>query len=288
MLDLSNLELKISDNNCIFTIVNKGYIDIGSNFLKRIEQLNMFYKMIFVCTDLESYLHFKSNSFIQAILQEKNLPTQNFVSWKDKEYFNLVFNKFDITKFILDYALNLQLDNVLYLDTDIWCFQNFEKKLFDLKKDEYFYADLLMQDGENYRLNPDPIKQNYINGNFIKDRSSKRHCTGFMMIKPSPFTNSLFDYKNNNKVDYTKFVGNQPFLNKVIESEPNLIVANLDRDLGLNGSLFNDEGAVEKLNLQDSIKIIDSKKDTSWFLHYTYCKGKDKISKMKEFNHWIK
>jgi hypothetical protein len=274
-------------NSVIFTIVNKGYIDIGTNFLKRIKQLNMFNKMIFVCTDEDSFRYFNNDSYISCVYRESENVGMEFVAWGEQKYHDLVFNKFDITKEILELALAQNITRVLYIDTDIWCFTNFEKQLFDLAINIYPHADFIMQDGENYRLCPVPIKFIFKDTVLIKDRTSKRHCTGFMLMKPSSKTIYMFDYKNNIKVDYTKFVGNQPFFNKVAEIKSEINIINLERELGLNGSLFNDENAVERLNNDEAKVIIKSRENTAWFLHYTYISGKEKINKMKQFSHWL-
>ena len=286
-LDFDKVTLNNCKNNTIFTIVNKGYIDIARNFIQRLKELNMFQGMLFICTDKASYEYFSNDTYIQVLQQNTESIVQEFVEWKDKEYHDLVFNKFDITKQVLDKAKELNIDRVLYLDTDIWFFKNFEEDLFNLVNEKYFYSDIILQDGENYRLCPEPIEQTYENGVFKKNRASVRYCTGFMIMKPSDKTSRLFDYKNNQNVDFNKFVGNQPFLNKVIQFEPDVNVLNLDRALGVNGSLFNDEKAVERLTEDESKKAVEAISSSAWFLHYTYCKGTDKLLKMKSHNHWI-
>jgi hypothetical protein len=274
-------------NSLIFTIVNKGYIDIGSNFIKRIEQLDTFRNMVFVCTDDESFNFFSNKAHIYCVYRKSDNVGIEFVEWKDKKYHDLVFNKFDITKEMLEFGLQNNISRVLYIDTDMWFFTNFEQNLFELAITKYPHADFIMQDGENYRLCPDPIEFSFEGDILIKNRLSGRHCTGFMLMKPSAQTISMFDYKNNTKVDYTKFVGNQPFFNKVAETRPEVKIINLERELGLNGSLFNDEKAIERLNEEEAKAVVRSKENTAWFLHYTYISGKEKINKMKQFNHWI-
>jgi hypothetical protein len=274
-------------NSLVFTIVNKGYIDIGTNFIQRAKQINIFNKMIFVCTDQDSYQHFTKESYIVSVYRESNNVGLEFVEWKDKEYHNLVFNKFDITKEMLEYAQANNASRVLYIDTDIWCFTNFETALFELSLNTYPDADFIMQDGENYRLCPVPISFQFKDGNLITDRISKRHCTGFMLMQPTLTVISVFDYKQNDKVDYNKFVGNQPYFNFVITTRPDITVIDLNRSLGVNGSLFNDEGAVCRLTDEQAIQAIRDIEKDAWFLHYTYISGKQKIIKMKQFNHWL-
>lgn len=274
-------------NSFIFTIVNKGYISIGSNFIKRIKELNMFRDIVFICTDQESFNYFGREKYIHSILLKNSDVCLEFVEWKDKKYHDLVFNKFDITKYMLELAMANNISRVLYLDTDIWAFTNFEEDLFEMALKKYPHADIIMQDGENYRLCPNPIEFEFKETKLVKNRISGRHCTGFMLMAPSEKIISIFDYKNNQNVDYTKFVGNQPFFNKVAETRPEVNIINIERELGLNGSLFNDEKAVERLSYEEAVVAVKSKENTAWFLHYTYISGQEKINKMKQFNHWI-
>jgi len=284
---LENIKIG-SFNSIIFTIINKGYIDIGTNFIKRIKQLKMFKNMVFVCTDKVSYDFLKKECHIQCILQNiKSNICLELVEWKDKKYHQLVFNKFDVTKQMLEFALKNSVSRVLYIDTDMWFFRNFEQELFDMSIKTYPHADILMQDGENYQLHPIPVKFFFEGEQLISDRTSVRHCTGFMLIKPSEKVISIFDYKSCNDVDFKKFKGNQPFLNKILTKRLFIKVIDLNRKLGVNGSLFNDEEAIERLNTEEAKIAVASKEKSAWFLHYTYIFGKEKINKMKQFNHWI-
>jgi hypothetical protein len=163
------------------------------------------------------------------------------------------------------------------MDTDIWIFKNFESQLKQLIDKTKEHTDILMQDGENYKDFPIAVNYTTKKKELVQDRPCERLCTGFMVLKPTKTIINLFDYKENKKVNFKEFVGNQPYLNQVIQQEKIPAMA-IDRSLLPNGSLF--------LNEMDTLEIVESFQSKAWLIHYTYLLGEEKIQKMQEHNHW--
>lgn len=259
----------------LFTITNIGYAPFVKSFIKRLKQIKFLDIFYIVCTDEESYNLLSAIEDVKCILWNCNI-TKQFVGWKNKNYTELVFVKFDITKFMLEYAKREHIQYVLYTDCDIWFFKNFKQDLLTYA-DSCINTSLFMQDGEDYRLDPVAVVLDSTNFEITKNRDYKRLCTGFMLIKPNLETINLFDYKSCTEVSWTKFVGNQPYLNAVLIAKK-INAIGLPREKGINGSsFFINDGDLSYESLY--------KKDP-WFVHYTYLIHEDKLIKMKEHQHW--
>jgi hypothetical protein len=258
----------------LFTITNSGYLPFVRSFIKRLQHLKVPDVFYVVCTDQESYNELIGVEGIRCLLWECSI-TKQFVGWKTSAYKELVFVKFDITKFMLEFAAKEGIQYALYTDCDIWVFRDFKKDLLAFAN-KYSNVSLFMQDGEDYSLDPHPVTIEISEAGITKDRDYKRLCTGFMLIKPCEETAKLFDYRNSVKVDWKKFVGNQPYLNAVLIAK-NFNAVGLPRDKGINGSAFSISGDYS----YESLITADP-----WFVHYTYLIHSDKLNKLKENNHW--
>jgi Nucleotide-diphospho-sugar transferase len=251
-----------------FTITNLGYVEFVKSFAERAKKLGMFKKMVVVCTDEASFKLLEKNTYLHCAYYPSTL-TKDLTEWKTEEYKKLVFNKLDITREVVKTALKKRVEHVLYIDTDIWLYKDFTKDLLKITKIAST-ADYIMQDGENYTEKKNPPKFVNTEG-IVPGRNCTRLCTGFMIIKPSERTIQSLDYKKTKEVDWKNFVGNQPYLNEVIEKKKLKAIA-IDRNLTPNGSIFLDG--------------VDFEPKNPWLIHYTYMLGSDKVKKMKADGHW--
>ena len=254
----------------MFTITNKGYVNFVKSFIERLQQINFTNQFHVICTDEESYYELLNihNNVICSLWRGCNITT-DFVGWKNKLYTELVFTKFDITRSVLELAQKRQIQYVLYTDCDIWFFKNFKEEMLTYLA-TLSNIDVFMQDGEDYREQPEAVTWTNIDNKLTKNRNYKRLCTGFMLLKPK--MSWLFDYKANAKIEWTKYIGNQPYLNDVLLTE-NIDTIGLPRDKAINGSIFS--------TVNDFTGVVDP-----WLIHYTYLIREEKILKMKYNNHW--
>lgn len=274
----------LRDNILYFTITNFGYISFVKNFSLRLQQLNIAEKFIVICTDKESYNELSLDEQLHCIFYPCVVP-KTFESWKTVNYKEIVFSKLDITRLVLEYANTQNINSVVYMDTDIWMFRDFHKDLQSLIKKTNKHFDILMQDGEDYKECPvEPYFKTTSNDVLIK-RYCTRLCTGFMVLKPIPEVINIFNYKTNYAVNWNKYVGNQPYLNDVINAYQ-IKAFSLPRNLLLNGSIFSNEECDEEDLI--TLEIIKNSVSTNtWLLHYTYTEGVNKVKRMMQAQHWL-
>jgi hypothetical protein len=281
MIPIPDACIKPGSSILPFTITNLGYTDFVQNFAERLKDIKMFEKFVVVCTDAASFKTLEKNKYIHCAYYPSKI-TENLVEWKTNQYKEVVFNKLDITRAMLKSAQKKNIASVLYIDTDIWIYRNFEEELQKVAATFLPKFDFIMQDGENYTeqkiapksisLSKGKVILNGVDKAKKPRRDCSRLCTGFMLIKPSNRTIDALDYKKIKEVDWKKCVGNQPYLNEVIKKKKLKAIV-LDRNLVPNGSLF--------------LKGNTFQPKDPWALHYTYMLGEEKIQKMQEEDHWI-
>ena len=279
-------EYKTESGYLYFTITNAGYIQFVLNFCKRNKELNTLKKLIIVCTDKESYNQL--THLVDCVcVYFPCFISKTLESWLSTNYKEIVFKKLDITRWVLQWAQLNDVKRVVYLDTDMWVYKDFVPYLEDFVDKTYDIVDVIMQDGENYA--DEPFEPTYTITPSTSTLEIKKYCTrlctGLMILKPNNIIIDMFDYKSNRLVDWSKYVGNQPFLNDTIDAYQITAMA-LPRRLAINGSVFNITdiaGSKDKLEL----KLNKLKCDDTWLLHYTYSIGIAKIEMMTLLDHWV-
>lgn len=262
MIDIKSIKLT-SYSGVFFTIINEGYLNFAKNFCQRLQQLNIVELFNIICTDVESYNELKKCNYGCAVLYDNSVVPKTFEVWKTVNYKSVVFNKLDITKEVLSNIDKIGGTHIIYIDTDIWVYNNFLSELFKILTDNPT-VDLFLQDGRNYQdIDVDNI-QTYSQTN---DRVNL--CTGFMMLRNTANVIKILDYKKNTSVDWKKHVGNQSYFNDCIRAFK-ITAFTIPIEYAVNGSV------VDKFN-----------KEKSWLLHYNYIIGITKMLKMQENQHWV-
>lgn len=279
-------EFKTESGYIYFTITNAGYIQFVVNFCKRIKEIHTLNKLLIICTDKESYNQLTHLTDCKCIYYPC-LISKTLESWHTSNYKEIVFKKLDITRWVLEWSQLNDVKRVVYLDTDIWVYRDFIPELEKFVNTTENIVDVIMQDGENYA--EEPFEAVYTINEAAKTleitRYCTRFCTGVMILRPTSTVIDMFDYKSNRLVDWTKYVGNQPFLNDTIDAYQ-IKAITIPRHLAINGSIFNASDIIEgKDKLQ--VKLNKVKKEDTWLLHYTYSIGVTKIELMAHLHHWI-
>lgn len=264
-------------NSIYFTITNYGYIHFVHNFCERLKRLNskLLDYFLIICTDKESYVELQK-IHTNCFYYDKKKVSKGLEEWKSTNYKDIVFNKLVITQAVLEFAQKVKCEYVIYTDTDMWWCRDFTADLYKYIKSVDHCVDILMQDGEDYFETTTEPEYKLENTHLIVGRGCYRFCTGFMVLKPVKDVIDLFDFKNNKKVKYENYVGNQPFLNEALK-HTNLNVITIPRNLLLNGS---------GLAHDTYFHIIHTDTDP-WCIHYNYLIGTQKIGTMIQHDHWL-
>lgn len=257
--------------NLYFTITNSGYTDIVINFINRCVQLDMLSKdFLIVCTDATSYAilnQYKSLGItILPIYKILNYQTATeFVSWETDKYKELVFFKLNIKAYILK-EFYKNYNNIIYLDTDIWINFNFIDKINTiLNHSEY---DIIFQDGEDYLQHSTDCC--YIQDNqLIYKTLCNSYCTGLMVMNTQASDKIISDILSYDGYNIMSYSGNQQFINE------RLYYSNLK-------AMCFPKRLIPNLSNHNFFRAFPN----YWMLHYTYIRGKDKITYMKQYNHW--
>ena len=85
--------------NLFFGILNQGYVNFTLNFMKRWRDIGIQSDIIFACTDEASYWRLKENE-IDCFLYRTKISNR-FESWSTPNYKEIVFEKLDITREVL-------------------------------------------------------------------------------------------------------------------------------------------------------------------------------------------
>lgn len=258
--------------NLYFTITNNGYTDIVINFINRCVDLKIFFNdFLIVCTDEQSAATLnKYESLgikilpIYQILD--NTISTEFVAWATANYKHLVFFKLKIKEYILK-KFYQNYNNIIYLDTDMWINWNFIDEMNNiLRNSEY---DVIFQDGEDYLQNTDDCCIIQDGCRLVHKTLCNSYCTGFMVMNTKQTQKIITDLLSYDQSNFMSYAGNQEFINERLYYSdlramcfPKRLIPNLS-----NHNFFRSY-------------------QHYWMLHYTYIRGKDKISYMKKYNHW--
>ena len=226
-------------NDVIFiTLTNTGYLDYTFNCLKSLEKINFNGKLHNYCIGEEGYKKLKQSGYSSYLIDDnKNSKMQKF---RQKNWSNIVYYKFEIIhKHLLKYKY------VCFTDGDIV----YENKNF-----------------LNYLINNIGDNELLIQNDTMDDNNTNNLCSGFMFIKSTPNTISLFN-PNNVKSKLKEGWGDQLYINEI---KHKMKYKTLPLKLFPNGKYY-----------YENKNII-----SPYLIHFNWIVGNEKKNKMIEHNKW--
>ena len=229
-------------NNCRFiTLTNDGYVDYTLNCLASLNKLNLADQLNCYCLGEKCYMKLKKNNYNVSLLPYEQREDREFNEFRKGNWHNITKRKFDII-----YA--------------------------NLKK----YNFVCITDGDIVFLNKDFLKfcYNYIRNydllicnDQMEDKSNKNLCSGFMVIKSSDKTISLFDPRISS-VDAQDGWGDQIYLNQI---KNKIKYKTLPLNLFPNGKFFKKNHS--RIN--------------PYMIHFNFVIGHNKKKFMQDYNYWF-
>jgi len=223
------------------TLSTSGYIDFTLNCLKSLEKCKCKHELITYCIGKKGCDILASHGYKSILIDEEE--NSNFQNIRSGNWSNIVYHKFVIIH------ENLQkYDFVCFTDGDI------------VYEREGFFKHMLdrMTDGKEMLIQSESVIE--------KERSAL--CSGFMFIRSTKNTISLFDPKNveefRNKVGW----GDQIYVNSL---KKKLVYDVLDLKLFPNGKYYYKNHLTLK----------------PYLIHFNWVLGSNKKEKMKSFNKYL-
>lgn len=244
---------KFNNKKCndyiIAMFLTSDYCKEAENLIKTLEYSDLKHRLIVYALDE------KSNNCINRLNVDtvfKNLNLGN------SSYGKELFYKIVTEKIIMIYELLVnQPEDILYMDTDIYVFRNFDEELRRVCMSDY---DIVFQCDE-YKLNYETMCKNL--------------CTGFFYVKNNDKTRRFFkdSVKRMKQDSYIKDKpADQRIINGSLKNYPELNITTFDQIKFPNGSIF---------------FTYDIKQDP-YIVHNNYIKGLDnKVKRFKEHDLWL-
>lgn len=214
------------------TLSSSGYIKFTLNCLRSLKKLNM--NLHSYVVGKEGYTILKEKGYNCTLIDDESIS--NFHHYNCKTWGDITFQKFNII-----YTNLLKYKYVLFTDGDIV----FEKPFLDYLKSMGDY-DMIIQSEGNW---------------------DKALCSGFMYIKSSETTLSLFNPSNveKHKMKHTKW-NDQLYLNDVASQ---MHYKKLPLDLFPNGRHY-----------------YNHKVESPYLIHFNWLIGDEKETKMRHYGKW--
>jgi tetratricopeptide (TPR) repeat protein len=231
-----------ASNTVVMFVVNHGYMDIARNCFESIRRHcpEVLEQTVLVCLDQESYDIFESLAHPAHVYKFDGLVSHNAtIGLYNTDYFNkLVMLKFYFTQLLLAGG-----KNVVVSDLDIvWL-----KNPLSYLESQVGSKEMLIQRDRGPGGDEDIL------------------CSGFMYIRPSHRTMTMFDYKNISPLQG----GEQPSVNFLIHT------------LCVPHTVLPDTTFPNGTSWYEGIA-----KDP-YIVHYNYVVGFDKVHTMKKYSHWF-
>ena len=173
------------DNLAFITLTNDGYLELTLNCLASLKRFGLDKNLICYCIGNKSYKTLKDMGYNSYLLDDNNT---NFVEFRNKNWSNIVVNKFLIIHNNLK-----KYKYVLFTDGDI-VYENGQVLYYLLEKIGKY--DMIIQNDERGSIN-------------------KHLCSGFMMIQSNKKTIELFDPKHTKKYKNKIGWGDQMYINEI-------------------------------------------------------------------------
>ena len=241
------------DNKCndyiIAIFLTSDYCEEAENLIKTLDNNNLKDKLIAYTLDKKSK---KCMNKLGVKNTFKNMKLGN------SSYGEELFYKIVTEKLVMIYELLIkQPKNILYMDTDIYVFKNFDEEMKQICQSKY---DIIFQCDE---FRP------------IHNKICENLCTGFFYVKNNSKTKKFFkdSIKRMKKGEYIKGrPADQRIINESLKDYPELNVTTFDQTQFPNGSIF----------------FTHNIKENPFIVHNNYIKGLDnKINRFKMNNLWI-
>lgn len=185
------------DNLAFITLTNDGYLELTLNCLASLKRFGLDKNLICYCIGNKSYKTLKDMGYNSYLLDDNNT---NFVEFRNKNWSNIVVNKFLIIHNNLK-----KYKYVLFTDGDI-VYENGQVLYYLLEKIGKY--DMIIQNDERGSID-------------------KHLCSGFMMIQSNKKTIELFDPKHTKKYKNKIGWGDQMYINE-IKNKLNYLLLNIN------------------------------------------------------------
>jgi hypothetical protein len=222
------------------TLTNSGYVDFTLNCLKSLEKCGCKHELIVYCIGKEGCDILRSRGYKPILIDEEK--NSNFQTFRVGNWSNIVYNKF-----VIIHENLLKYDFVCFTDSDI----------------VYSRHDFI-----KYIMGSMPDKEMLIQNESIENTNKSLLCSGFMFIRSTKNTISLFDPANveefRNKVGW----GDQIYINNL---QKKLVYDVLPLELFPNGRYY----------YKHHLTI------PPYLIHFNWIFGDEKKEKMKEYRKWF-
>ena len=220
------------------TLSNSGYIKFTLNCLESLKRIGLPSQLLHsYVIGKEGYNILKTNGYKCTLIDDE--ANSNFQTFRNGNWGDIVFNKFQI---IYENLLNYKY--VCFTDGDI-VFEN--KDFLQYLKDNIDTYDMLAQS----------------EGDMYED-----FCSGFMYIKSTEITRSIFNPENVLAYKRPGKWGDQIYLNE-IRKKVNLNYKKLPLELFPNGKYY-----------------YSNSKISPYLIHFNWVVGNEKVNRMRQYGKW--
>jgi len=222
------------------TLTNTGYVEFTLNCLKSLKQCDCKQELIVYCIGTEGCEILRSHGYNPKLIDEEK--NSNFQTFRSGNWSNIVYNKF-----VIIHENLLKYDFVCFTDSDIV-----------YERHDFF----------KYIMGSMPDKEMLIQSESIEDTNKSLLCSGFMFIRSTSNTISLFDPKNVEEFRDKVGWGDQIYINNL---QTKLLYDVLPLSLFPNGRYYYKHHSTIP----------------PYLIHFNWIFGDEKKEKMKEYGKWL-